>query len=114
MCSRHSTTLNQKYPDLIGNPNVVFVFNAGYGDIDGNAKKDLYESGLSECFKYKDQIDKIRNLLNIDWSKLSANEAEQYDREIKMLFALQRRKMDHFLNTCVMKQNVDAINKRTK
>lgn len=114
MYSRYSTTLKQRYPEFAENPNVIFVFNAGYGYLDGNQKHDLYENGLDECFKYSSQIDEIRDLLNIDWSKISSDEAEQYDKEIRELFDLQKRKMDHFLNTCVMKQNANDKNKRVK
>lgn len=72
----------------------------------------MYESGLDECFKYQEQIDKIRNLLNVDWAKLLEEEAQKYDNEIKKLFDIQKKKMDHFLNACVIKQNVD--NKRIR
>lgn len=106
MYSRHSTTLKQKYLEFAENPNVIFVFNAGYGNIDGNQKHDLYENGLDECFKYSNQIDEIKDLLNLDWSKLSPDEASKYDIEIRKLFDSQKKKLDHFLNTCVIKQNI--------
>lgn len=108
MYSRYSTTLKQKYPQFSTNPNVVFIFNAGYGYLDGNQKHDLYEKGLSECFKYKDQIETIKNLLNIDWSNISPDEQEKKDKEIKTLFDLQKKKMDHFLNTCIKIPNLDG------
>lgn len=111
MYSRYSTTLGQKYPQFTENPNVIFIFNAGYGYLDGNQKNVLYESGLAECFKYQDQIDEIRNLLNVDWTSISNDESDKYDREIRKLFALQKRKLDHFLDTCIQKQNVSGKNK---
>lgn len=114
MYSRYSTTLKQRYPEFTENPNVIFVFNAGYGNLDGIPKRYLYENGLDECSEYSAQIDEIRSLLNIDWSKIPLDEAEQYDKEIRALFDLQKRKMDHFLNTCVMKQNANDKNKRVK
>lgn len=113
MYSRYSTTLKQKYSQFTESPNVIFIFNAGYGYIDANQKHDLYEGGLKECLKYSNQIDKIRDLLNVDWSKLSAEESEKYDREIRNLFDLQKKKMDHFLNTCILKQSPNDKNKRS-
>ncbi len=112
MYSRYSTTLNQKYSQFTESPNVIFIFNAGYGYIDGNQKHDLYEGGRKECLKYSDQIDKIRELLNVDWSELSTEESEKYDQEIRNLFSLQKKKIDHFLNTCILKQNPNDKNKR--
>ena len=111
MYSRYSTTLKQKYPQLSENPNVVFIFNAGYGLLDGNMKYDLYQKGLQECFKYQNQIDTIRKLLNLDWSKLSEEESEEYDKEIRTLFDLQKKKMDHFFNTCTQVQDLSGKTK---
>ena len=72
--SRFNTNLNNRLGFKNESPRIVFIIKVGYGKVSYNSKNRLNQDAIKNCYFYKDDIDRIVDLLNPDWSKLTEDE----------------------------------------
>jgi len=78
---RYNSSIGQIYPEYGNNPHIILLFALGYGKVDTSKKRESFDEAWKRCFDNQSKVDEIIRLFNVDWSKLSKEEAESH-REV--------------------------------
>lgn len=100
--TRRNSSLGQVLNGFPENIFVNIIFSAGYGNLGGNQKSEVYEKGFKICYDNKEKIDEILRLINIKWDNLPDSKKQEELNKLKQIFADSQRMYNHFLDTCKM------------
>ena len=97
--SRFNTTLDKMSSDYDKNTHLLFIFEVGYGNTDGNKKTTINYEALRRCYKDRKNIRKIIELFNTDWDSIKdPNKKAAIERTINQYLTRQNLKLGHFIN----------------
>ncbi len=85
------------------NPNVIYIYSVGYGYA-SKTKSDINYDALKICKDNTQEIDKVIELLNTDWSSLSEDEKGKKGQQVQEYLNRQYLKLGHFIETTEKKQ----------